>query len=191
MFKSKFSKAAALAVTASVSAFAVLEAIASKGSSNGEPDFLLILGCRVRGTEAEEMLKTRIDGAAHYLAEHKNTAAICCGGIVHSDQLRSEAEVIREGLISAGIEENRIFIEDKSKTTKENFVNAKKIIEAQNLPSEPKIAFLSSEFHLLRSGVIAKKAGVTADSVAAPSPKKELLQNYVRELLVFPAAIFG
>lgn len=191
MFKSKRSGKAALAVAASVSAFAVLEARASRGSLSGEPDFLLVLGCRVRGAEAEETLKMRIESAARFLSVHKNTAAICCGGIVHDDQLISEAEVIKEGLLSAGIEESRIFLEDKSKTTKENFINAKKIIEAQKLSAEPKIAFLSSEFHLLRSGVIAKKAGVSAESVAAPSPQKELLKNYARELLVFPAALLG
>lgn len=185
-----FSHAAGLALGACAAAFALLEAKASKGESPANPDFLLILGCRVRADEAEATLKTRIEAAAKYLKENPNTAAVCCGGIVHPDQTKSEAAVIRDGLLSAGIDDARIILEDKSKTTRENFINAKKIIDGFSLSKEPKIAFLSSEFHLLRSGVIAKRAGVSALSVAAPSPKAELIKNYIREFAVFPAVFF-
>lgn len=185
-----FSKALCV-LGAAAAAFAVLEAKASKGNCTGEPDCLLILGCRVRGWRAEEMLQMRIEAAARYLTEHKNTVAICCGGIVHHDQYRSEAEVIREGLLAAGISEDRLILEDRSTITTENFVNAKKLIGARGTVNDLKIAYLSSDFHLLRSGVIAKRAGVKAESIAAPSPKNELLKNYVREFICLPAAFFG
>ncbi|MGN1442253.1 MAG: YdcF family protein [Acutalibacteraceae bacterium] len=187
-----FSKLAAFAVGtvgAAVGAFFACEAYESKGNLDCEPDFLLILGCRVKGNEPEPTLRMRTGKAAEFLSEHKNTIAICCGGIVHDDQTKSEAEAIRDGLIEAGIEESRILLEDKSTTTKENFSNAKKIIDAMKLQSEPRIAFLSSEFHLMRSLYIAKRTGVRVKSVAAPSPKEQKIKNYIRELLVFPATI--
>lgn len=187
-----FSKLAVLtlgAVGTAVGAFFAAEAYESKGNLDFEPDFLLILGCRVRGDEPEPTLKMRTAKAAEFLSEHKNTIAICCGGIVHADQTKSEAEAIKDGLMKAGIEESRILLEDKSTTTKENFSNAKKIIDGMSLQSEPKIAFLSSEFHLMRSLYIAKRTGVKVRSVAAPSPKEQRVKNYIRELLVFPATI--
>ena len=67
-----------------------------KGTCTKAPDFLLILGCRVRGDKAEQTLQMRIEAAAEYLKKNKNTVAIPCGGIVHNDQTKSEAEVIRE-----------------------------------------------------------------------------------------------
>lgn len=187
-----FSKLAALtfgAIATAVGAFFAAEAYESKGNLDYEPDFLLILGCRVRGDEPEPTLRMRTEKAAEFLAEHKNTIAVCCGGIVHPDQTKSEAEAIKDGLVKAGIEESRILLEDQSTTTKENFSNAKRIIDGFGLQKEPKIAFLSSEFHLMRSLYIARRTGVPVKSVAAPSPKEQKVKNYIRELLVFPATI--
>ena len=48
-------------------AFTVCEIKASKGNTKVPPDVLLILGCRVRGNEAEETLMMRIEKAAEYL----------------------------------------------------------------------------------------------------------------------------
>ncbi|MCM1543779.1 MAG: YdcF family protein [Ruminococcus sp.] len=174
------------AVAASViGVFAVAEFFASKGNCTDEPDFLLILGCRVRGDKPEATLQTRINAAAEYLSQHENVIAICCGGIVHDDQTKSEAQAMFEGLTALGVEKERIVLEDKSTTTAENFINAKKIIDAMQLEKTPSIAFISSEFHLLRSGIIGKLAGVEAKSIPAPSPKNLRLKNYARELAVF------
>ena len=190
MIIKNLARAAIFAALSCCAAFTVAEARASKGDCVREPDFLLILGCRVKADEPEPTLKMRADSAAAYLAEHKNVIAICCGGIVHDDQTKSEAQAIFERLVSLGVEKERLILEDQSKTTAENFSNAKKIIDAMNLASEPKIAFISSEFHLLRAGLIGRIAGVKAESLPAPSPKNLLFKNYLRELIVFPAAFF-
>lgn len=165
--------------------FAALEAKASRGSCDMTPDVLLILGCRVRGEEAEPMLRMRAEAAAAFLREHPTVIAVPCGGIVHDDQQKSEAQAIKEILLENGIDDGRILPEDRSTTTYENFVNASALLKAAGVPAE-KVAFLSSEFHLLRAGLIARLAGVTAQTVAAPSPKNEKLKNYLREAAVFP-----
>lgn len=170
------------------SAFAALESKASKGNLSAAPRCVLILGCRVRGEKAEKTLQTRIDAAAKYLLENPRVVAVCCGGIVHEDQTKSEALVIKEGLVEKGIDEKRIFLEDKSLTTEQNFLNALPIIKKLGF-SVSDTAFLSSEFHLLRAGVIAKNAGFKKDCIAAPSPKEKRLANYIREFVVFPAVL--
>ena len=166
-------------------AFAALEAKASKGSFSGDADVLLVLGCRVLGDEAEPMLKMRAEAAADFLLAHPNTLCIPCGGIVHADQTKSEAQAIKEILLSRGVEDTRILLEDRSKTTLENFLNAKKIIASLPL-NAPKVAFLSSEFHLLRAAQIAKLADLPCEAVPAPSPQTEKAKNYLREAAVFP-----
>lgn len=171
-----------------LSAFAYKEHKASKGTLKSEADILLILGCRVRGNEAEPTLQMRIDRAAEYLKENKNTIAIACGGIVHKDQFRSEAQVISDKLLSKGIEKERVILEDKSRTTVENFINAKKIMADMGFDTKAKVAMLSSEFHLMRARVIAERCGLAVETLPAPSPKKEKIKNYVRELFAFPMA---
>jgi len=166
-------------------AFAALEAKASRGRCLCPPDVLLILGCRVRGSAPEPMLRMRAERAARFLKQHPACTAVCCGGIVHDDQTVSEAAAIREILLQNGVSDSRILLEDRSQTTYENFVNALRLLEEHGIPAE-NIAFLSSEFHLLRAALIGRLAGVRAGTVAAPSPKNEKLKNYLREALVFP-----
>lgn len=185
MFLKKLTGAIVFAGSAYLASFAAAELIASKGNCKEEPDFLLILGCRVKGDKPESTLQTRIDAAADYLNTHKNVTAVCCGGIVHDDQTKSEAQAIAEGLIEKGIEADRIILEDESRTTAQNFANAKTIIDNMNLGCEPKLAFLSSEYHLFRAGIIGQIAGVSAKSVPAPSPKDRRMKNYYREFSVF------
>lgn len=156
----------------------------SEGTAVKAPDVLLILGCRVRGEKAEETLQMRINAAAQYLKENPQVIAIPCGGIVHEDQFKSEAAVIAEQLIEKGIDPQRIIPEDKSKTTVQNFVNAKAIIDGLNRENTQEIAFLSSEFHLYRAGKIAKKHGFNMKTVAAPSPEKLKVKNYLREAVI-------
>ena len=184
--KTAFLAASAAAFTGLCAGFAACEAAAKNGNLSGEPDFLLILGCRVKGDTPDEMLRLRAEAAAKFLNEHKNVRAICCGGIVHEDQTKSEAQAIKEILLQNGIESERIFLEDKSQTTFENFVNAKKLIDSLKPEKEPEIAFISSEFHLMRASVIASLVGVKASSIPAPSPKKGRALFYVYEGLVFP-----
>lgn len=184
--KTAFLAASAAALTGLCAGFAACEAAAKNGNLSGEPDFLLILGCRVKGDTPDEMLRLRAKAAAKFLNEHKNVRAICCGGIVHEDQTKSEAQAIKEILLQNGIESERIFLEDKSQTTFENFVNAKKITDSLQTEKEPEIAFISSEFHLMRASVIASLVGVKASSIPAPSPKKGRALYYVYEGLVFP-----
>lgn len=178
--------AGAAAIVGLVSGFAACEAAAKNGSLDGEADYLMILGCRVKVDKPDEMLALRANSAADFLLAHKNTVAVCCGGIVHEDQIKSEAQVIKDFLLDRGVEEERILLEDKSQTTFENFINAKKIIESRPNGKNAKIAFLSSEFHLLRASVIASLVGVDAQSVPAPSPKRGKALFYVYEGLVFP-----
>ena len=177
-------KGLAGAAAIGVAAFAEAQFRASYGNTLTAPDVLLILGCRVKGDTPEETLQMRINKAAEYLNDNKNVVAIACGGLVHDDQTKSEAQAIFESLVAQGVEKERIILEDKSTTTKENFLNAKKIIEGmgENLT----VAMLSSEFHLMRASLLAKKCGLDVTTVAAPSPKELRTKNYIRELFCLP-----
>lgn len=171
----------ALAAALPLTAFAVAEAVASKGNARGEADYLLILGHALENDSASEVLINRCEKAAEYLRKHKDTVAIACGGITGDGQTKSEAEVIKELLTERGIEEERIILEDKSTTTAENFYNAKKLM------GEDKTAFLlSSSYHLLRARTLAKFCGIDAKTVSAPTPKRVVINCFAKELFAFP-----
>lgn len=173
----------ALAAALPVTVFVVSEAIASKGNAKKEADYLLILGHALENNSASPVLKLRCEKAAEYLKQHTNTIAIACGGITGKEQTVSEAEVIKSLLTEQGIDESRIILEDKSKTTAENFYNAKKIIGETG---DKYVALLSSDYHLLRASTLAKICGINAKTVAAPTPKNVRINCFVKEFAAFP-----
>lgn len=150
-------------------------------------DYLLILGGRVIGEETPSPhLLERINVAAEYLKENTKCFVIPCGGCFRDGQKKSEAQIIKEHLIKLGIDEERFVLEDKSTTTFENFENAFEVIRAHSgkNPNEFNVAFLSSDYHLRRAGIIAKRRGFEKIGKVSCENKKSRMQNYIREYFV-------
>lgn len=159
----------------------------AKKENRDKCDYLLILGGNIIGADTPSpQLLERMKAAAVYLRENPETVAIPCGGCFRDGQKKSEAQVIADYLIEQGIEDSRIVLEDKSTTTFENFEFGTKIIE--NLANKPlreiNIAFLSSDYHMHRASIIAKRCGINnCGRVACPTPGKAL-PRFLREYFV-------
>lgn len=159
---------------------------AQKGYRDG-CDYLLVLGGLVIGAETpSDHLLERINTAADYLKENTSCFVIPCGGCFRDGQKKSEALIIKEHLVKLGIDEDRFILEDKSTTTFENFENAFRIINSHSSrnPNEFNVAFLSSDYHLHRAGIIAKRCGFEKIGKISCENKKGRLKNYVREYFV-------
>lgn len=150
-------------------------------------DYLLILGGNIIGADTPSpQLLERMKAAAVYLKENPETVAVPCGGCFREGQKKSEAQVIADYLIEQGIEERRIVLEDKSTTTYENFEFGTKIIENHSGKplDEVRVAFLSSDYHIHRASIIAKRCGVkNCGKVSCPTPG-EAMPRYLREYFV-------
>lgn len=150
-------------------------------------DYLLVLGGLVIGEETpSDHLLERIHAAADYLKENTSCFVIPCGGCFRDGQKKSEALIIKEHLVKLGIDESRFILEDKSTTTFENFENAFEVIRVHSgkNPNEFNIAFLSSDYHLHRAGIIAKRCGFDKIGKVSCENKKGRLRNYTREYFV-------
>ena len=150
-------------------------------------DYLLILGGNIIGADTPSpQLFERMKAAAVYLNENPETVAIPCGGCFREGQKKSEAAVIADYLVENGVDRSRIVLEDKSTTTYENFEFGTKIIE--NIAGKPisqvKVAFLSSDYHIHRASIIAKRCGVVdCGKVSCPTPG-EAMPRFLREYFV-------
>ncbi len=118
---------------------------------------VIILGCRVKGDKPSLALIERCNAGIKYLNEHADTVAILSGG-QGSDELISEAECMCSLLTKQGINEERILIENKSTSTRENIIFSKKILENNGI-NQP-YAIVSSEYHLHRAKSIAKDCDI-------------------------------
>lgn len=152
---------------------------------NDKCDVLMILGSDVIGADTPSpQLMKRMERAADYLAENPGTIAIPCGGCFRPEQKKSEAAIVGDYLISRGISPDRIVLEDKSTTTVENFKFAKEIIAGLFPDRSPRVAFLTSSYHIHRSSIIAGICGFeNIGKVTAPTPG-EAYKRYIREYFV-------
>ena len=145
----------------------ILSNMRGKTSAN-ETEYLVILGCQVNGSLASLPLLRRGFNAVNYLKRHKNVKAVITGGQGPREDI-TEAEAMRRLLAENNIGEERILIEDKSKSTIENLKFAD---ELYNL-HEKNIVIVTSDYHIFRSLSIAKKLGYK--NVAGLSARSQVL----------------
>lgn len=127
-------------------------------------DTLVVLGSQVVGTPAEAppTLQNRLDTAFDYLQNNPNTKVIVCGG-QGSDESATEASVMADYLIKKGIDSSRVYLEERSRRTAQQFVYANQILPLG------KTVVVTNDFHILRSIMLAKRSGIS-DITGLPAP---------------------
>ncbi|MBR4906832.1 MAG: YdcF family protein [Clostridia bacterium] len=127
-------------------------------------DYIIVLGAAVYGEEPSITLQHRLEGAARYLDENRNTKAVVSGGQGAGEAI-SEAECMRRYLEKHGIAPERILIEDQSTSTKENLAFSKTVIKTDG-GDVTNVAVVSSGYHLYRAKKTAGLLGMQATGVA-------------------------
>lgn len=177
--------------------FAVMEALVLRESCTDaqEQDVscVVILGAGVNGTEPSLMLWSRLDAALTFVSDKPDVPIICSGGQGPGEDI-TEAECMARWLIGHGIEESRIWKEERSTSTQENFEFSTQLMTEHGIDPADNFAFVSNDYHIARAKRIA--AVPWAYGVAATLPRNvyyDTLQinYYIREafamakLLVF------
>ena len=159
---------------------------ASKTNAPKNVDVVVVLGCAVYGESPSWPMVERVDAAFAYLEENPDTLCIVSGGQGDGEAI-SEAECMRRLLVNKGIDPERIYLEDKSTSTKENIAYSYSIIE-QILPNSKSqdgsfsVAFVSSEYHLFRTRFLARMQDHDIYLIAAKTTRLVLRVNYfIRE----------
>ena len=150
------------------------------------PDDVLILGCKV-GDDGKPLplLQSRIDAAirfAQWQEEQTGEAPVFVpSGGQGTDETISEAGCMRNYLLEQGIPESRILVEDKSVNTFENMRFS--LAKIQETDESPKIAFATTNYHVLRSGIIALNAGIRAQGIGARTKWYFWPNAFIREFI--------
>ena len=77
------------------------------------------------------------------------------------DQNFREAAWVKNELLTFGVPDSVIFVEDRSNNTQENAANSKIILDSLHLP--PPFLLITSAFHIPRASLVFRKAGVPVD----------------------------
>ncbi len=135
-------------------------------------DNVIVLGCGLEPDGTPSMiLQKRLNTALSFAAEQKKTFGkelnLILSGGQGIDEIRSEASSMKEYLLSHGFPESRIFLEETSVRTKENMSNSAEVI--RSLRPDGAAAFVTTNFHVFRSGIYAVCAGLKAVGISSPT----------------------
>lgn len=129
--------------------------IYSRKREKANSKYAIVLGAGVNNGEPSRVLSQRINATKEFMALYPETVIILSGGKVEDENL-SEAECMQNELIKSGVDKDRLILEDKSKTTVENFEFLKEILK-EIAPDTKEITIISSDTHLYRACFLAKK----------------------------------
>lgn len=148
-------------------------------------DYIIVLGALVNKNKPSKTLEDRLNATIDYInkSEDDDLYIVVSGGKGRGENI-SEAQAMEDYLIQKNISPNIILKEDKSTTTQENFLYSKDIIEKHSNKKieDVKIKIITTDFHSLRSSIMAKKYGFKNYSFYTSSSKYYLAPlNYTRE----------
>lgn len=155
--------------------FVVLEAVIVSGSkTDAAPNaqYLVVLGAGLNGETPSLIYSARLEAAAAYLRENPDTLAVVTGGQGPGETI-SEASAGARYLEAHGVARERIVLEDASTSTSENVRFA-----LEHIPDGAVTVMVTNEFHVFRARWIARKNGLDATGLAAPTPKAYLRHTY-------------
>lgn len=182
---------AVVVISLGIILFVVLEGMVISGM-NSKPDmdadYVIVLGAQVRGTRVTKSLAKRLNAAYEYSNDNKDCKIIVSGGQGVSEDI-SEALAMKNYLVDKGVDEDRVIMEDKSTTTKENLLFSKDIIADE----DAKVVIVTNNFHVYRAKKLAKKLGYkNVSGMAAKSDNRLILNYMVREgLAIFKEMLMG
>lgn len=121
-------------------------------------DAVIVLGAAVHGKTPSLTLKRRLDTAVKYHKQNPDAVIIVSGGQGVQEDI-TEAEAMRNYLIKNDVEADKIIKEEAATSTFENFAFSKKILD-NKFGDEYTTVFITNEYHILRAGLCASRAGI-------------------------------
>lgn len=155
---------------------------ASRGDTPADAEYLIVLGAGVNGTDPSLSLYHRLVAAERWLQEHPDSIAVLSGGKGPKEEI-SEAECMYRWLVQNGVEPERLYKEEVSSSTQENFqYSARILLELNGAVMPEPVAVVSSEYHLYRAKAFAGQENIRALGVPAETTYPVLRLNYfIRE----------
>lgn len=155
-----------------------------------QPQAVIVLGCRVRGTRPSRMLARRIQAAYDVLEKNPDMIAVVSGGKGSNEEI-PEAQCMFNELTRKGIPAERIILEDQSTSTSENLRFSKKLLDEKGIDGN--LLLVTDGYHEMRAQILAKKENLPHCDPASAYTSWYLVPTYwIREWFgLAHAFVFG
>ena len=149
---------------------------------DGDPQVMIILGCKLEDWGPSWMLQDRLDKALDYLQDHPDVTVVVSGG-QGDNEPDTEAQGMADYLAEHGVSRENIILETMSHNTWQNLSYSAEHLEEAGYDIKDGAIIVSNGFHLTRAKMLAGRVGFENVSVlAAPSSHTpSRLKMYIRE----------
>ena len=133
-------------------------------------DYLIVHGSGLNHGQVSPLLARRVDRAIRfYNAQKKLTTPpkLIMSGGRGRDESRPESEAMREYAVKNGIPKSHILLESRSTTTLQNMKFSKQIMDQRGAGKPYRAIYVTSNYHLLRTGIYARKAGLKINGIGS------------------------
>ncbi|MBQ9376073.1 MAG: YdcF family protein [Ruminococcus sp.] len=151
-------------------------------------DYIIILGCQIRQDgKLTKLLQSRADRAIEFAkmqseADDRELYFIASGG-QGDDEVTSEAEAIKNYLLSCGVSPDKILVEDQSTNTYENFKNSMELIRSHAEKEHIRIAYSTTNYHVFRVGLLASEQGIRVEGIGSRTKQYYWINAFIREYI--------
>ncbi len=143
---------------------------------------MIILGAGLRKNRISPVLRRRLDTALPVMKAKPDMLVVVTGGKGATQEV-TEAEEMKKYLAAAGVDPDRIVVENKSTSTKENLYFAMNILRENVSIKKNGIILVTNDFHMFRAKHLAVKAGFIPFGLPASTPLSIVINCHIREHL--------
>jgi uncharacterized SAM-binding protein YcdF (DUF218 family) len=122
-----------------------------------DEDAIIVLGAGIHGERVSLTLRDRLNAAIDCYEQNPDALIVVSGGQGPQEDI-SEALAMERYLVEHGIPADHILKEDRSTSTAENFAFSKALLD-ERFGESYSTAYVTNDFHILRAGQVAHRAG--------------------------------
>jgi uncharacterized SAM-binding protein YcdF (DUF218 family) len=160
---------------------------ASRSLNTSERMTVLVFGCRLANDEPSPEYCRRLNRALSLARAHQSDRILLLGG--YSGGGRSEAAAGHDWLQQHGLPEGvSVELEQESSDSLENLRHARQLLQTSGEIDLPRVALVTSRYHLARCLVLARRLGFDGVPVGA-EPTLPWHPRYVARLLLESAYV--
>lgn len=144
---------------------------------------VIVHGAQVVGTRVPPLLAGRLAAGieAAQRADPEHPIPLVVSGGRGGDESVAEGTAMASWLRERGVAEDRIIVEDRSRTTEENLRFSSELLAARGI--EPPYLVATSNYHAPRAALLARRLGIDAQVVGSRTAWYYLPSAYLREFV--------
>jgi len=150
--------------------------------------YIIVHGSGLIDGKVTPLLAGRVDKAINFYNKQKEVnkaPKLILSGGQGSEESRTEAEAMMEYACSKGVPQDDILLEARSETTMQNMIFSKEMMDRHSENKPYNCIFVTSNYHLLRTGMYARIAGLNINGIGSKTVLYYLPNAIIREYIAY------